>query len=155
MLMGGSWFVGSAAQSKTAMYLGVAACFLLIVGEAALDAHPNWTVHTIGATGFFLLSMAAQCVRAFGAHGETASALRPKRFIAALNVALLALDGVLALLKAPGWTANLLEWLLSLSVVAFHLTFAYDTRGKRLQMVDATRSAPAPTAPLLVVPCKP
>ena len=155
MLMGGSWFVGSAAQSKTAMYLGVAACFLLIVGEAALDAHPNWTVHTIGATGFFLLSMAAQCVRAFGAHGETASALRPKRFIAALNVALLALDGVLALLKAPGWTANLLEWLLSLSVVAFHLTFAYDTWGKRLQMVDATRSAPAPTAPLLVAPCKP
>lgn len=148
MLMGGSWFVGSASQSPTAMYFGVAACFLLIVGEAALDAKPNWTVHTIGATGFFLFSMVAQCVRAFGATGESSKALRPKRFIAALNVGLLVLDGVLALLKSPPWTQNLLEWLLSFSVVGFHLTFAYDCMGKRLVMVDAPAPI-APTAPLL------
>jgi hypothetical protein len=42
-LQAGSWLVGS-GDSSTVATLGVTACLLLILGEAMLDAHPNWTL---------------------------------------------------------------------------------------------------------------
>ena len=58
-----------------------------------------------------------------------------KRAIASVNVGLVALDGVLALLKAPAWTANLIEWTLSFTVVAYHATFAADLKGARVALL--------------------
>ena len=107
----------------------------LVMGEAALDAHPNWTIHTIGATGFFLLSMAAQVLRALKpAQGESSRSLLAKRVIAAVNVAILLIDGVLGLLKQPAWTSNLCEWTLAVTVVAFHAVVAYDMSGAQIEL---------------------
>mmetsp|Transcript_44562 Transcript_44562/g.147727 ORF Transcript_44562/g.147727 Transcript_44562/m.147727 type:complete len:223 (+) Transcript_44562:157-825(+) len=143
VLQAGSWLVGSWSQSPKAAIFGCSACLLLVVGEAALDAKPNWTVHTIGATGFFLLSMVAQVMRA-------SVNPRPhdtgKRAIASVNVGLVALDGVLALLKAPAWTANLIEWTLSFTVVVYHATFAADLKGARVALLLPDPAAVAPRA---------
>jgi len=132
VLQAGSWLVGSWNQSRGAAIVGACACFLLVVGEAALDAKPNWTVHTVGASGFFLLSMVAQVMRA-------TVAARPrdfsKRVIASINVGLLVLDGVLALRKAPAWASNLIEWTLSFTIIAFHATFVADLRGARVALL--------------------
>ena len=48
------------------------------MGEAALDPHPNWTIHTIGATGFFLLSGVAQVMRALDGPGDEPASLLEK-----------------------------------------------------------------------------
>ena len=134
MLMAGSWGMG-AATTKWAWKLGLMACALLIVGEAMLDEHPNWTVHTIGATGFFLFSMAAQCMRAWSPAGELPASLAAKRVIAIFNLAVLVLDGVLAALKQPSWESNLCEWTLAFSVIAYHATFAVDLANARITLI--------------------
>lgn len=140
-LQAGSWLVGSWGHSRKAATIGVIACFLLVVGEAALDAKPNWTIHTIGASGFFLLSMVAQVMRAtVYARPRDAS----KRLIASVNVCLLVIDGVLALLKAPAWANNLMEWTLSFTIIAYHATFAADLKGARVVLVLPEPSAIAP-----------
>jgi hypothetical protein len=87
--------------------------------------------------------MVAQNMRAWGNAGETAAQLRPKRWIALINTGLLLVDGVLALLKAPAWSCNLIEWLLSFTVIAFHITFAYDLKGARVALLPAPTTAPA------------
>jgi len=131
-------------SSRSAAIVGAAASLLLLVGEAALDAKPNWTVHTVGASGFFILSMAAQVMRA-------TVAVRPRdfgqRLVATINVCLIVLDGVLALLKAPAWASNLTEWALSFTVVAFHATLAADLRGARVALL-----LPAPAAVAVMAP---
>ena len=152
VIQAGSWLVGSWNQSPKAAIFGAAACFLLVVGEAALDAKPNWTVHTVGASGFFLLSMVAQVMRA------TASARpndRGKRLIASINVCLLVLDGILALFKAPAWSANLIEWTLSFLVVAYHVTFAADLKGARLALLLPEPSATVAPKAEGLLPVKP
>ena len=64
-----------------------------------------------------------------------------KRAIASVNV-----DGVLALLKAPAWTANLIEWTLSFTVVVYHATFAADLKGARVALLLPDPAAVAPRA---------
>ena len=138
MLQAGSWLAGAAGapHGNTAAIWGVVSCALLILGEAMLDAHPNWTVHTIGASGFFLGAMVAQVMRARkAAPNEAPKSLLAKRIIAGTNVGILLLDGVFALLKAPIWMANLCEWTLALTVLLYHCTFAYDLHGARLALV--------------------
>lgn len=72
-----------------------------------------------------------------------------KRAIASVNVGLVALDGVLALLKAPAWTANLIEWTLSFTVVAYHATFAADAdaRTSRARASPCCSPTPRPSRP--------
>ena len=71
MLQGLSWVLGATALNlrsrggsgpicAVAATVGVAACFLLSMGESVLDPQPNWTIHVLGASGFFLLSMGAE-----------------------------------------------------------------------------------------------
>lgn len=145
MLMAGSWMLG-APNSKTAWIFGVVGSLLLVLGEAMLDAKPNWTIHTIGASGFFLCTMVAQVARAWAPSArETRASLNAKRLIAGFNLGLLVLDGVLALCKAPAWAPNLIEWTLSFTVAAFHATFAYDLRNARI-VLEHTTVAPAPIA---------
>eukprot|EP00658_Telonema_sp_P-2_P083371 TRINITY_DN9005_c0_g7_i1.p1 TRINITY_DN9005_c0_g7~~TRINITY_DN9005_c0_g7_i1.p1 ORF type:complete len:231 (-),score=42.01 TRINITY_DN9005_c0_g7_i1:103-795(-) len=145
MGMAASWLMG-ATSCKYAWRLGLAACFLLVMSEAMLDAHPNWTLHTIGATGFFLLTMVAQCLRAWHPAGEGQWSLTAKRVIAVFNVCVLLLDGALSLLKQPAWTSNLCEWTLAFTVVAYHATFAHDLRHARLNLVPPTSSEASPPA---------
>ena len=93
------------------------------------------------ASGFFLASMVAQVMRSLhGAEGEHPKSLLAKRIVAGVNVGILLLDGVLALLKAPAWSANLCEWTLALTVLLYHCTFAYDLSGARIALM-----LPAPT----------
>ena len=144
MLQAGSWMVGAAGtpHAKTTATWGVVSCALLILGEAVLDAHPNWTIHTIGASGFFLAAMVAQVMRSrAGAPNEEPRSLRAKRIIAGANVSIVLLDGVLALLKAPIWMANLCEWTLAVTVLLFHCTFAYDLHGATISLVMPTPPA--------------
>ena len=133
MCMAGSWAMG-AAKSPTAWKLGLVACALLIMGEAMLDEHPNWTLHTIGASGFFLFSMIAECLRAWQSGGEKPGSLTAKKVISVFNVAVILVDLVLALLKQPSWTQNLCEWTAAFTVIAYHATFAYDLTAARITL---------------------
>jgi hypothetical protein len=152
-LMAMSWWM-TAAGNGACGTVGVIACVLLIMGEAALDAHPNWTIHTIGATGFFLLSGVAQVMRAISGPGDEPASLRAKRIIAAIFVLLLVADGALALVKAPSWSTNLIEWTLAVDVVFFHATIAYDLRGSRLQLLAPQTSRVTPNEALLASDAK-
>ncbi len=76
--------------------------------------------------------MVAQCIRAWHPAGEDSKSLTAKRVIAVFNLVVLAGDGALSLLKQPSWTTNLCEWTLALTVVAYHITFAYDLKKARL-----------------------
>jgi len=134
MCMAGSWGLG-AARSPTAWKLGLVACGLLIMGEAMLDEHPNWTLHTIGASGFFLFSMIAECFRAWQSGGEQPGSLTAKKVVAVFNVTVIVIDLVLALTKQPGWTQNLCEWIAAFSVVAYHAIFAVDLSAARITLV--------------------
>ena len=51
---------------------------------------------------------------------------------------------MLALLKAPAWANNLMEWTLSFTIIAYHATFAADLKGARVVLVLPEPSAIAP-----------
>ena len=156
MMMAASWMLG-APHSRTAWITGVSGSFLLVVGEAMLDAKPNWTIHTIGASGFFLCSTVAQVVRAWSpAANETRGSLNTKRALAGFTVGALLVDGVLALTKVGSpWAPNLIEWTLAFTVAAFHATFAYDLKGASiaLQMPAAPARPAGARAEALISKC--
>jgi hypothetical protein len=126
--------------TRVASALGVVAAWLLILGESMLDPHPNFTVHIIGASGFFLVSMVAAVLRAYGGRHETSRSLRSKRVLASLNVGLVIADTAFGGVNAPGWADHLMEWMLAWTSLLYVASFASDLRGYRIKLLP-----PAPT----------
>jgi len=150
LLIALSWVLGACAleppsraaagvtAGRVSAGVGVVACGFLVMGEAALDPEPDWTVHVLGASGFFLLSMLAEAGFAVASSRSpralTPASVRAKQAVAALNFALILLDAC--------WKHNLIEWLLAFTVMGFHLTFAMDLRGSVLTMQQPSAGEP-------------
>ena len=152
LLMALSWLLAASVLAPAgpalslgwvAAGLGVCGCGLLLMGESVLDPEPNWTVHVLGASGFFLITMIAEALFAVAAGRVPAAGGRlsprsifAKRAVAGFNVFLVLLDVVLG---ASGWAkhhnTHLLEWILAFTVMGFHLSIAADLRGAKLTMV--------------------
>ncbi len=143
--------VGGATGSRERRFrnLGVIAAVALLVGEMVLQGKETlWSLHSIGATLFFVLTYAAivihhRCMTALASGNPRAvseNSLLAKRIIVRFLTSMLI---AVIVIKAARWRegGRIIQWLSTYGILAYIYTFSLDWRGYRLRLAHLVESA--------------
>eukprot|EP00297_Palpitomonas_bilix_P006583 CAMPEP_0113884722 /NCGR_PEP_ID=MMETSP0780_2-20120614/10453_1 /TAXON_ID=652834 /ORGANISM="Palpitomonas bilix" /LENGTH=408 /DNA_ID=CAMNT_0000872449 /DNA_START=48 /DNA_END=1274 /DNA_ORIENTATION=- /assembly_acc=CAM_ASM_000599 len=147
--------VRGCGQRRTwAMWLGVVGAVCLIIASSVLESDGStlWVIHTVGASSFFALNLIGQLLTTIdfskmhkdGCPGVGKASVRAKIAITSVQLSLAALDGLLAAVGAPSAWGNLMEWLLTFSIIAYNITYKLDFEQKLY--ADITLDVPSPSS---------